>query len=219
MPVKLYNDVSKLYEQPYMELGDEFICPVCSKRYKTKKGIENHLARQDCHTAQDLFRNTTSEKYIYDCYKDLIEQGYIRGSTSLAVFRKSRSYKPLAKLLIYWSRNKMRMDLLPFYAFYCVQTLKGDNHIVKLYSATSDDLLREFRKKLATDFRDLIDSERFYNENEERLKEDLSFMIRSLERADITINYLMNKMDLYEATERMTPPETSRLLSFLDLVS
>ena len=213
--ITLFNDVSKLYDQPIQETVDGFICPVCNKKYKYKKSLTNHVNKQDCYTFVDLFQDTVSEEYMKECFDALVEEFKIKKKKQpMEQFRKSRYYKPIAKLLVYWSRNKCDLDLIVYYMLFCEKKIKYNSLVQMIYMATDDKYLREFRKFLYNN-EEYINSESFVTANWDYLYRP-SFMIRSLERADVGVNYLFKTIDVDQFIKGCSGAEYHRLETFLE---
>ena len=218
--ITLFNNVERLYGQPVLSDNEKWYCPVCQKGYKQKKSLENHINKRNCHSYVDLFHDTVSERYMYDVYKEMIEDNMIPPSKGgVKGFRKSKYYKPIANLLIYWSRNNCDMDMLAMYVLYFNRKNHFNHTITLLNSIASDGFLREFRGYLMKN-EHLIDSESFFNNYKERLQSDTTFMLRSLERGDIGLSYLLDDMreGMDAHLESMTNAELRRYSNILEKV-
>lgn len=202
------NDVSHLFQKPVeTDKKGRFVCPVCGKDYATRAGIFRHMEKQDCAPADLLFADTVTERIGYDFFISSAPEFNKNQRKGLSVFRKSKYYRQVLMYVLHCMTNKADP-----YMFYEWAKLKKKpryyNHILSLMM--KDTSLVEFREHLIQN-EELIDSEKFYQANEEYLLSNTAFLVRSLERGDIGLDFCMNHPSV-DLTSRVDAfPEATKI--------
>ncbi len=188
-----YNDVSHMYQEPAKELKNgKFQCPVCGAEYATRSGVFKHMQKQDCAPASLMFEGTITEDVAHSLFCDTVGHYSKHQRKSLSSFRKSKHYRGVLQATLHCMNNKIdsvlfmewiRMSKKPRYY----------NHLMSL--AVKDSTLVDFRNHLIKN-EELIDSSYFFERNEEQILKSDSFLIRSLQRGDIGLDYCMNHKDI-----------------------
>ena len=198
--LKKHNDIDQLYEEDvyYSELKEKYICPVCGKGFQSEKGAKNHKDRRNCFNAVSLFKNTLTENKMFRIYKTFLDKGtYVSRYENVSIknFRKEPVYKPLAKFVHFCYKNKISsMEEYFYFIYYSNKTYSVKNTLEK---GITNKWLRKFRKWLKEN-PELIDSDRFIEANYNKLKKDANFLIRSLQRSDVSLFRLMDYIDIEE---------------------
>lgn len=196
--IKIYNDINELYNQPVLETRNGWMCPVCEKEYKRRTFLNKHLESKKCHSIVDVFKNTETEMFGLEAYQFIQEEHtFIRKINSLSQFRRSKLYKPIMESIVFWSQNKGSMHQFKFYILWCTRLVRSNTDLYKaIYSSKQEKNLKEFRLFLQRKTPHVIDSERFHNINKDKLLNDNWFLLRSIERADISLEYAIQNMGM-----------------------
>ena len=183
------NDVSELYNKEVKtDSKGRFVCPVCDKPYSTRAGIFNHIKEQDCAPPVKLFGDTITEKLGYDFFIATVCEFNKNQRSGLSAFRRSRYYKAVLRLMLHCMNNKV--DAYLFYEWAKIKRKpRYYNNVLSIMM--KDTSLVEFRKHLLQN-EELIDSEKFYEQNEETILSNTSFLIRAIERGDIGLDFCLN---------------------------
>lgn len=209
--MKQYNTVDDIYGNKQVIFDDEdniYRCPVCRKKYKQAEKVTKHFNNRACHTAKDVFANT------------YLEQGMCRiyGTTNATKFAKSGAYKRIGKFFIFCIKH--RIESPERYAEFCMlfhkAHAKGRLHALAL--GMNDDTLGRFREFIIKN-PSLIENEKFFNENETMLRNDLTAVCMALEQARVSLAYFKSRMTRREAVhlyETATEVEQARLDSFCE---
>lgn len=210
MAVILYNSLDKIYKNGITEEAGEFICTVCGKKYKRESTANNHIEKMNCHTMKNIFQDTKAEGVMYDIFISLLA---IEGKRCLSMkkFRTSKLYTPIAKFMLFCNTHKIQNQ-------YEYLTFVLENTYWKFINAGVNNTLKEsslveyrlYKVKNENEY-----SEKFYNSNSERLHTDTSFVLRSLERGDISYSYLFTCMDFDKFVDRLSGTEIERLEQIL----
>ena len=202
--VRLMNDVSDLYNEVPKENNGDFECPVCGKVYKTRAGIFKHMKEQDCAPAHLVFKGTATETVAHDLYAATVSQFMPRARKTLQAFRKSKVYKPYLRFALHGMQNKLDVALL----FEWILEKKKPMYVnAALSLGLKKSITDEFRMFLKQN-PDLIPSEQFYESYKEDMKIFPDFLVRSLEKAQISIKYLhevgfFNEVDVTNYPEHL----------------
>lgn len=212
--VKLYNNIEDIYNVLPINDNAYYYCPVCGKKYKTKKPFDKHLEKRNCHNYVDIFRDTITEEYTFEAFKELKGK-----NISLSYFRRSRVYKPLSNIFMMWSRLRFDVDLFSCFILYLEKKKKKDNdQYFKFLFNVNDYDYKSFRKYLRKN-EHLIDSETFYNRNKYHLQNDTTFFLKSIRRGDIGIEFAVNHLNMEKLINHMTGPEIEKLNNYIDEVT
>ncbi|MDA3806866.1 MAG: hypothetical protein PF440_03045 [Thiomicrorhabdus sp.] len=190
--IKVTNDIDKLYDSGSKSHADgTFSCPVCDKVYKTEKGITGHMTKRDCFSLLSIFKNTINETKGYAIYKQLIVAYKPTANVMINTFRKSPFYNGTLRFVAFSAIHGVDFDMLVWLHEY-----KKCNQINKILSeAIKESNLKEFRMFLQLNGEILIDNGVFYGRYRDDMIEDEDYLVRSLEKAHISLAYLANKKD------------------------
>lgn len=210
------NDVSELYQQPVeQDAKGRFVCPVCDKPYATRAGIHRHMSEQDCAPANKLFADTVTEDVGYEFF--IATVGYYNKNQrkGLGAFRKSKYYKAVLRATLHCMNNKVDGTLF-FEWIKLAKKPKYYNHALSLMM--KDTVLVEFREHLVKN-EELIESERFFEQNEEAVLSNDSFLIRAIERGDIGLDYAMghSSIDLNGRVDKLAEANRIHLLKVISI--
>ena len=210
-----YNDISYLFEQqPECDWNKmEFTCPVCNKKYRTRAGLEKHMKQQDCAPATKIFADTLTEDLSLAFFKETVGEYNPKQRTSLKALRASKSYKPLMRYILHCMANKQD----PYMFFYWITKQKKPKYYNQALSmGLKDSTLIEYRNFLIYN-QHLIESEDFFEHNEQEVLNDDWFLVRSLERGDVGLDYCINSenIDLMKRVENMSVGVRSSLANVI----
>lgn len=188
--MKLLNDIDELYNvdiRHHQTLRGGYICPVCDKSYANETTFIKHLEQKSCYNLKSVIADTEIENLAYEWYLEVIEGDAKRATYNVSTFRKDRRYKSFAQTVIFCLKNQERR-LIQFLAYMMLV-----RNYKQLGSALSnmrkESNLREFRMYLQKT--DDIDDEQFVSQYYEDLISDHLFLVRSLERAHLSIHTFM----------------------------
>ena len=208
-------DIESLYEdKEVVDNGDgTFSCPVCGKSYKKRKSAQNHLDKQDCHSALDVFRNTEYEKMALELYTNILsETGKSSARVTLQSFRKSRFYKQVNMFLV--SCIVYEVDAGLMFSF-----LKD---IIK-FTRTNVILSKGQEKYWVDELRlfihcnpDASESKEYYEVYKDELISDPDVLINAIEKAKISIGFISHRKGLEKAVEDLPVGYRLRVLDILD---
>jgi len=200
--LKVLNNIEQLYQQPVIKTNEGWQCPVCGKGYKSEKRAKTHVDKQDCVTYQSLLKDTLLEIKVFSVYKLIIAAYSPAAKVSLQSFRKSRYYKAVSKFVMFCHLHEIK-DVIKYLEW--INWEKDIHHMNALLSnGVKESVLREYR--MHCQVIDDIDSDAFYERNEKALKQDPQFLVRSIEKALISITYLAYKENFnFENTMESLP--------------
>lgn len=203
--VKTINDIEDVYNQDIIEENGKFVCPVCSKSYKRKSSAEKHLAKEDCLSLLDMFKNTTTEIKAYTHYKFLVGSVNPNATVSLQIFKKSPAYNGCIRLTLFLMYHEM-LNLFETYVQWLVEFKRSQTIHAILSVGVKESVLADFRVFLHI-YPQFIDNDKFYRSYREDLIEDSEFLVRSLEKAKISMKYLLSQEDFpfEEVMQKMEP--------------
>lgn len=207
----VFNEIGHLYELGIQENNGLYVCPVCSKRYKRLSMANKHLEKMNCHSYEQLFKNTSSEEKMYDIYINIqaIENNPVVG---VRKFRKNRYYATIGRLVsfLYFNKIEYHYDYIQW-----VLENKPWKHIMGALSICCEEsVLREYRKHKQKNIT-REESERFYGRYSSMLVDEPSFALRALERGEIGYNHLFEWIDADTFIKALTGAEKKRLEIFL----
>src|SRR5690554_5255835 len=210
------NDVSHLFKEPVKQDKEgRFACPVCGKKYSTRAGVYRHIGEEACAPAHLMFADTVTEDVAYDLFVETV--GYYNKHQRFGIgsFRKSKYYKGVTALALHCMSNKVNAQLFCDW-IRLVKKPRYYNHLLSL--GMKDSSLVDFRKHLVRN-EELIDSEQFFEQNEEMLLKNTPFLIRSIQRGDIGLDFCMdhNDIDLGSRVESMTEADRIHLLAVVSV--
>jgi len=193
MTIKTINDLDKLYDAGVKEYNGMFVCPVCEKEYKTKKGAESHVSKRDCYDLQDMFKSTQMELMAYGVYKELIMAASPNANMDIRTYRKSPYYNGTIRFVLFSNINEIAEQKQAYLTW--LNEFKNCSNINSMLSAAiKESNLREFRLFLQK-FPQFIESETYYKRHYDKLVSDGQFFIRSLEKAKVSLQFILNAPD------------------------
>ena len=205
------NNVDELYNSGLIVTDDGWKCPVCEKNYKINGFAQKHLDKRDCFTMVHLFRDTDLEPSIRTIANHLVAQ-YIgaRAFRSMKSFRKSRYYNPVAKIMLYNILNGVN-DIEKYIMWGMDHCGNGEFwHLTKFLGRDILSLTDYYRYKIRNIT--IEEQEKFYHKMKYELHTNSIFLIRSLEKGDITLLFLAEKMDIGKFVDSISEIQRQRLL-------
>lgn len=189
--IKTINDVEALYEKGMkLHKNGLYECPVCGKTYKTKSGADAHIAKRDCYSLQDLYKDTVHEVKAYALYREFVAELQPKSRVNIASFRKSNMYNPITRFTLFCTLHQIFSSSL--YVRW-LNEIKGFEQVNLILSkGIEEPMMREFRVFLQAN--DLIPSESFYEKHEETLKTDDEFLVRSIETSRLGVIWYFKKL-------------------------
>ena len=218
--INVINDVDKLYQDALIESDDGYKCNVCGKVYKKLKSAQDHISKQDCYNALDLFKNTQNEVGGFKLFRDVLSRLNPSARISITIFRRSPSYGLCVKTFIFCNINGLSEQMMLEYAVWLetrkkVKTLNGIMTYIK-----NENNLKDFRCFCRINHEILINSKPYLRKYEDELKTDSLFLVRSLEKALISIHYLLNNTDWFTDSfvESLPLEYQERIMAIVDEV-
>jgi len=208
-------DIESLYRgKEILDNGDgTFICPVCEKSYKRKKSAQNHLEKQDCHSALDVFGNTEYEKLAMELYTNILnETGKSSARVTLQSFRKSRFYKQVNMFLISCIIHEVDAGLMFSFLKDIIKFTRTNVILSKGQEKYWIDELRLFIHCNP----DVSDSKQYYEVYKDELLSNPDMLINAIEKAKISIGFVSHRKSLEKAVEDLPVGYRLRVLDILD---
>lgn len=214
MKPQLQNTLDDIYSGEIVEKDGMFVCPVCEKEYKRKSAATKHFEERSCFKYQNLFKGTLVENKLYNLHKKFSAINGNRGWT-IRKFRNSGQYTSIAKFYVYCANNNVNLE---DYFDYAIHEFRFDSLATALKKAAMETQLRIFRDEAAHEYTNDDKDERFYNANEEWLgtRANTGKTIRALERGDISVDYLFNRIDFDQFLNNLTQHEMDRVAKVLE---
>lgn len=210
------NDITKLYDidiRHHQTLRGTYVCPVCGGTYANKETFTTHLGRMDCYDIEALVSNTMLEDVAFKWFVEVTEADKGRSVYNVAKFRKNRSYKTYVQATIFCIQNEEKR-LMQYLAF--MMLVRNYKHVGSaIRNMQKESNLREFRLYLHAN--DEIDDTDFSDMYREELENDHHFLIRSLERAHLSVSTLL-KWDIEKIFEEMPLDYKERVQKILDVL-
>lgn len=214
--MKWINDIEPLYQKGIIERDGLYVCGVCSKEYKRYSSALKHLEKQSCHSYVQLLKGTLTEELMYTLYTSILNELGNNYSIGMVKFReKTRMYNALAKYLTYTQKHSLTNGQVIDYFLY-VYFNKANNISQAANYAKDNNILKEFRQFMIKNH-ELIDSKTFYDKNKDKITSDTSFTIRSIERGEISIYYILDHVD-DKFCEKLSKIEQNRLEEVLSVM-
>lgn len=189
----IMNDIEELYNQTIIVTKDnEYECPVCGKIAKKIQTIETHMEKMDCFSYRDVFEDTETEKRAFRLYNNnFSKQDGVR-KLPINVFRKSPIYSQCVKFVTFCTVHEIHKP--EFYYEYISEqnTHRPLNYVLKV--ALDEKNVKLYRKFLLMNHV-LIDN-KFMNTNMDHLSTDPLFLTRSIEKAHISFEQVLNNEEL-----------------------
>jgi hypothetical protein len=212
------NDIDHLYDDALIEHSDgTFECKICGKTAKRRATIESHIDEKDCYNFIDMFQGTHNEVKAYKLYQAIIAELHPNSRVSIPIFRRSSHYRGTLKAVLFGNIHKLG-SMLEEYARWMmdIKQIRGYNAVVKYLC--NEENLREFRQFCRQNSDIMINSTQFYARYRDDLITDIHFFIRSLERAEIGLKFIINQKDfpLDDAIELLPADYAIRLEILLD---
>lgn len=215
MSFKTMNDIDALYDKPLQESSEGFLCPVCSKVYKTIAGAQKHLERRDCANLKALYSGTVSEMTGYKVYKDLVSELNPKSKVTFASFVKSNAYNSTMRYVTFVNYHGMSQYEIE-YANWILFTKKFKTVNQVLSVAIKTPTLNEFKVFLHQS--DMIDSAKYFNQHKERLKEDPNFLVRSIEKCKMSVMYLAENEEASSMVHSLDTDYYARVIDVVEMV-
>lgn len=192
MSIKTMNDVGALYEKGMKKLKNGLlVCPVCEKSYRCELSANKHLNARNCHKMQDLVKGTLHETKGYAMYQLLVSNLNPSAKLSLQTFQKSPMYNPVMRFTMFCSLHSV-FDCDVYLSWLNeVKGLEQVNTILK--EGIREDNLREFR--IFAQKHSLMPSEKIYDAYREDLLTDDEYLVRCIEKAQISLKFLASRED------------------------
>jgi hypothetical protein len=209
--MKSPKTLDEIYSGDLVEKDGIYICPVCKKEYKRECAAIKHFESRVCFQYKDIYSGTIMEQEFYKMHKKF---SAIEGHRGLSIqrFRNSRYYTSIAKLYVFCSNNNINFA---DYFDYLIHEFRFDPLNSLVAKGCKESQLRLFREE-AQEYTNEHKDERFYNANVEWLGEDSTRTLRALERGDISINYLFNKVDYDEFLDKLSRIQFTRLEKIIE---
>jgi hypothetical protein len=206
MATIFYNSFEQIYSKGLVHHNDTIECSVCGKTYKRESTATTHFNKQNCHTYRNVFENTEAENTMYQIFVSLLA---IEGKrcVSRSKFEKSRLYSPIARFMLHCNKNKI-MDQGD-YLSYVLESTYWKTVNMGVLNALKDSSLKEYRSRRVKNSGK--NDEKFFNTNKIRLVTDTTFVLRSLERGDISYEYLFDKIGVDTFLNKLNNVEIERL--------
>lgn len=204
--LEMANDLWEMYNRDIIEAGEEFVCPVCSKRYKTKKGAESHLAKKNCAKAVDVFSGTLVEEDGLALFCELT------GARGMSVFRKSKLYPSITQFIAFCFLNKI--DEVGLYlSFVMAERDEKETIMASLKWAANEKFLVKFRKFIHDNPEYTED---YFKRNRDELLNDEKYLVKSVELARVSINHILDDEELNEKIKTMPIAYFERMMRAVD---
>lgn len=188
--MKMINDIDEMYDiniRHYKTIKGTYNCPLCKGDYVSKETFEIHLAKKDCYDIKDLVADTLIEDVAFKWFVEVMEADKGKSIYNVAKFRKDRLFKAFIQTAIFCSQHQERR-LMQYLAFMMlVKKFKRVGTAVRNMMKESN--LRDFRMFLHVN--DEIDDTVFVQQHLEDLKTDHHFLVRSLEKAEMSLQTLL----------------------------
>ena len=208
-------DIDAIYEDKHLiEKSDgTFACPVCHKVYKRKTIAEKHLTKQDCHSALDVFKDTAYEKMAYDFYVNLLnENGHKWSRPTMSSFRKSKMYKQVNRFVL--ASIVYEADTGTLYSF--LNEIVGFKHTSAILSKGQDEKWIEEYRLFLHCHPEVGDSSNYYGKYEDELLSDEDFLIKSIQKAHISVGYITKRPKLSQAVEDLPVGYKMQVIDIMD---
>lgn len=214
MTMKLFNTLDEIYSgEPYASPYG-YRCPVCSKDFRTVKGVERHFAKRNCHKLTRVFKNTEGENTIYSLYRKLC-RAEKRFPYKLENFRDTRFYTIIGKFVLFCYSNTITD--MEEYLFFVIRSSNPDQLIKGAVFATNERMLKRYREWKIHHVTD-DQSRRFYNLHSQLLKTDINFVLRALEKGEISTSYYFSKISLFDFYDKLSDAQKYRFENLLKRV-
>lgn len=185
-----FKEIAEIFEgKELIHHGEKDVeCPVCGKHYKTVSGAQKHLDAQSCAKKQDIFANSAYETNAFILYTNIVHEMKPTARVTIKTFRKSPMYGLVIDFVLSTSIFEIKDRGLYFSYLRDIRDLHP-NSVLK--AGTEEKNAREFRtfQQLYPKY---IDSAKFFDQYGEDLIEDDEFLVRSIEKSDISIKWLLS---------------------------
>lgn len=197
--LKTFNDVDAIYAKGLRQLKNRlYVCPMCEKTYSSEAAGLKHVAAKKCHKMQQLIEGTVHETKAFVMYKVIVANLNPDAQLTLATFRKSPMYTPVARFTMFCSLHSV-FDA-NVYLSYLNEYKEIENVNAILSAGILEENLRDFR--LFAQKYNIIPSDTIYEKYREDLLTDDEYFVRCIEKAQIGLAYLARKED-FPFEERM----------------
>lgn len=212
--MKIFNDIDTMYSKTFYYDGKTYKCTVCNKKFKSESGVLRHLDKRNCHSERNIFKDTLSEKWIFEIYQMLLKINAPNAHVTLSQFRKKKEFTAIARFFFFCHSRGLHhpMDYMQF----VLETYKWKFPVQAVYKAVDENVFIEYRKyRMKNGTCDEI-NEQFILINENRLY-DHDFMLLSLERGEVSYNTLSRYIDMDEFIDTMSDGAMFRFEQFLEM--
>lgn len=214
--MQILNDIDKLYEitpSHHKTMKGGYICPICNNPYVTEDGFVKHLAKKDCYDIKALVKGTSLEDTAYKWYVEVKESESGRAVYNINTFRKDRLFASYIKTVIYCIQNDETRFMKYLAYMMLVKNYKTVGGAMKAMLKVVH--LREYRLYLqkVNDIEDDAFIERYHDD----LIDDQQFLVRSLEKAHLSIHTFM-EVGMTMLLEDMPIDYKDRIMAIVDHV-
>lgn len=211
--MKHFNSVDALYDDGVVVYNGKYVCSCCNKEYKTPKGANNHFAKRNCHSYQQVFNGTDTEEMFYDIYVMLTAMTNYHTISKYQFTKNKLYYNKIAKFYMYCLEQNI-INFTQYLEFtlhfsYVAGSPFDALHLAK-YPENYEMYLKR-RKYFVTE----KDSELFFNTHRTRIDGDGIYTIRALERGEIKYGYLFDHIDYDSFINSLSDVGKTRLENFL----
>lgn len=214
--MKWINDIEPIYSRGIEERNGLYVCTVCGKKYKQSKRANTHIEKRNCHSYYQLLKNTLTEELMYKLYTSILNELNNKSYVSLDLFRKKKNiYNALARYVTYTQRHSLTNDHVINYFLY-VYFNKASNITQASNYAANTNILKEFREFMIKN-PELINSEEFFDKNKDKMLNDTSFVVRSIERGEVSVFFVIENLG-DEFIEGLSTFEEKRVQDTLSIV-
>ncbi|MBG24083.1 MAG: hypothetical protein CMF22_11610 [Idiomarinaceae bacterium] len=185
-----FKEISEIFEGKELihHSDTDFECPVCGKHYKTEKGAIKHLSSRSCAKKQDIFGGSMYESNAFIMYTNIVHDMKPNARVTIKTFRKSPMYGLVIDFVLSTSLFEIKDRGLYFSYLRDIRDLHPNS---ALKAGTEETNAREFRTFLQV-YPKYVDSAKFFGQYGDDLIEDDEFLVRSIEKSDITLRWLMD---------------------------
>lgn len=170
------------------EPNGKFKCNVCGKEYARQSTYTKHIQAQDCFNFSDLFKGTSIEDDGFFMFRELMSVFNPKCRVSMMYFRKAKIYNSVLRLIL--RCIQMEVTNPGDYVSWAYKKNKPKQAQQLLSYLNYDTSVYSFRRHLIAN-PNLIDSKSFFSRYGDDLKKDHLFLLRSLQKGHISIQYLM----------------------------
>lgn len=206
--LNMMNDIDKIYEGKdvvFVKKTNTYMCPVCGKDYKRESIAKNHMTKRDCYDIKSLIRGTEREKDAFVMFKSIMAEIAPNARVSIMRFRTNKLYNQVCRFTLNCSYYEIKNPELYFAWVRDVKGFKMANSIIS--NSLKENVVFEYREWLMQN-PEYIDSARFIARNDLENFEDMHYLVRSFEKAHLSLVYFLQYVglsfeDLYDSCEEL----------------